>query len=482
MAKDHNILDYGAQSGGEKLNTTAIQKAIDKAHEEGGGRVIIPKGVFLSGSIVIKSNVELHLKRKAVLLGSAHPDDYIQLHRWKALVMADSAINISISGKGTIDGQGCKLALHIDSLYYAGKIPERRYTHKEKRPVPDIRPQIIEFWQCKNIVVSGITVQNGASWVQTYDLCENLLIDGIKVHSTAYWNNDGIDVIDSKNVTITNCYVNSADDGICIKSMKHPYGMTGICDGITIRNCVVRSSASAVKLGTSSYTGFKNVLIENIKVFDTYRSAIALEIYEGGILENAVVRNIKAVNTGNAIFIRLGKKDYENRPTGTLKNVTIKNVKVKIAKGRPDEGYPLKGPALPFFHNVFPSSITGIPGHPVENVVLENIKIIYPGGGNPCYANMPVSRLEQVPEQIEAYPEFSMFGELPAWGFYVRHVDGLVMKNIKIRVRKKDYRPAMVFDDVSDLQMDRVMSSGDPKENDLIFNNVGKRVHTAPDF
>lgn len=460
FAKKYDITDFGAKGDGKTLNTKAIQKTIDKAYADGGGVVIIPKGRFLSGSIVLKSNIELRLYRNAVLLGSTQPDDYIKIKRWKALVMANEAKNIAITGKGSIDGQGCELALRIDSLYYEGEIPERRYDKPEKRPVPDIRPQLIEFVNCRNIKVTDIKLKNAASWVQSYDCCTDLLIDGIKVNSRAFWNNDGIDIIDCKRVRIVNCYVDAADDGICIKSFKRFPDTLAYCDDIYVGNCTVISSASAVKLGTSSYGGFKNILIEDIRVKDTYRSAIAIECYEGGFLENVTARDFYATNTGNAIFIRLGNKFGEKRETGTVKNVTIEDIKVKVPLDRPDEGYDLKGPALPFFHNVFPSSITGIPGHPVENVVLRDIKIYYPGEGDACYARMPLNRIEDVPEQISMYPEFSMFGELPAWGLYVRHVDGITISDVKLRAKRQDYRAGVVYDDVKNIKESKLKISG----------------------
>ena len=131
----------------------------------------------------------------------------------------------------------------------------------------------------------------------------------------------------------------------------------------------------------------------------------------------------------------------------------------------------MRGPALPFFHNIFPSSITGIPGHPVQNLTLENIEITYPGRGNKGLAYMPLNRLDDIPEKISDYPEFSMFGELPAWGFYVRHVDGLIMKNISIGIKSPDYRPAFVFDDVKGLQLETVDIQGDDKTDKVILKD-----------
>lgn len=467
FSKDYNIVSFGAVPDGQTLNTIAIQTAIDKAFEDGGGRVLIPAGRFLSGSVVLKSGVEIHLLENAVLLGSTQIKDYIKMNRWKALVMADSQSDIAITGMGTLDGQGRQLALNIDSLFYIGQIDSTQYTFPEKRPREYLRPQVIEFVQCKNIKVTGVTVKNAASWVQTYEKCENITIDRIRVISDAYWNNDGIDIGDCKNVRITNCYVNSADDGICLKS----HSLTHFCDSVYIANCVIRSSASAIKFGTASAGGFKNVVIENIKVYDTFRSAIAIETVHGGTIENIFVNNIEAVNTGNAIFIRIGRR-YDSRPLGIMRNVTLKNIKVEVCFERPDYAYDLRGPSLPFFHNIFPASITGVPEAHIGDVTLENIEIVYPGRGNNALANMPIQRLDEVPEKKQAYPEFSMFGELPAWGFYVRHVDELTMKNIKIKIKEPDYRPAFVFDDVKKLELEAIDIGGDDKANPIILHNV----------
>lgn len=463
-AQDFNIIDYGAVADGKTLNTIAIQNAIDAAYGNGTGRVIIPSGVFLSGTIILKSNVELHFLENAVLLGSTNPNDYQKLNRWKALVMANRAHNIAITGKGKIDGQGRALALHIDSLFYAGVLDSMDYELNNKRPKVTVRPQLIEFIECTNVVVKNVTLVNSASWLQTYERCSDVIIDSIIVRTDAYWNNDGLDIDNCRNVRITNSDINSADDGICIKSQLPDF----ICDSIYIANCVVRSSASAVKFGTVSHGGFKNVVIENIQVYDTYRSAIAIECVDGGILENIFVNNIKAINTGNAIFIRLGERTKRG-DGGTLRNVVISNMDVEIAFERPDYAYDIRGPELPFFYNPFPASITGIPGNNVENITLENIKIQYPGRGNKGMAYMPLSRLDDVPEKIKDYPEYSMFGELPAWGFYVRHVSGIIFKNIQLSIVASDYRPAFVIHDAQKVMLENIYIHGDSKLHHVIL-------------
>ncbi|HRX10197.1 MAG TPA: glycosyl hydrolase family 28 protein [Draconibacterium sp.] len=472
VAGEVNIVSFGAVADGKTINTKFIQSAIDKANQDGGGTVIVPEGVFLTGSIVLKTGVELRLEKNAVLLGSTNPFDYRGLNRWKALVLADGQENISITGKGTIDGQGRRLALNVDSLFYIGELDSVHYNLRRKRPNEHMRPQNIEMVNCSNVKISEVTVKNAACWVQTYDRCINLTIERIRVESDAYWNNDGMDISDCKNVIITGCYVNSADDGICLKSHSAGYWN----DNITISDCTVRSSASAIKFGTASTGGFKNVKIENIKVFDTFRSAIAIESVDGGVLENIEVNNINAANTGNAIFIRLGHRNSDG-PVGTLRNVTIKNVKAQIAFDRPDNDYDLRGPDLAFFHNPFPCTIAGIPGHNVENVKLENIEITFPGRGNNGLAYLPINRLNDVPEQKDEYPEFSMFGELPAWAFYVRHVNGLILNNVVVKAEAPDYRPAFVFDDVKNLQLDKISISKANNNPVLILKDVeGEKI------
>ena len=465
---DYNILKFGAVVDGKTLNTNSIQAAIDEASKKGGGQVIIPEGRFLTGTIVLKSGVDLHLDDNAVLLGSKDPYDYPFMkavlvknestdHRRGALIYSDHQTNIKISGNGTVDGQGRELALHIDSLFYVGKLDTMYYNLRRKRP--GRRPGNIAIINCENVSVTGVTIKNAAGWVTTYELCKNLLIDHVRIDSDAYWNNDGMDIVDCTNVRVTNNFVNSADDGICLKS-ENPGSMD---DSVYVANCTVRSSASAVKFGTASHGGFRNVTIKNIKVYDTFRSAIALESVDGGILENVLVDGIDAKNTGNPIFIRLGHRN-EDGEVGTLKNITIRNVKVQVPYGPPDLNYEIRGPELSFFHNPFPSSITGIPGHYPENITLENIEITYPGKGNKGYAFMPVYRLNNIPEVENQYPEFSMFGELPAWAFYVRHVKGLTLKNISVKADDKDYRPAFVFDDVDNINMN-VISIGKANNN-----------------
>ena len=461
--KEFLITYFGAKGDGKTMNTIAIQKAIDAAFKNKGGVVVLPKGEFLSGSIQIKTNVSLYLEEGAVLLGSTNPQDYIKMdfagrpdspkkddNSQMALVLAHKATNIKLYGKGKIDGQGLELALHIDSLHHAGIVVDPNYTTRRNRPNETMRPKLFRFSQCDGVIIEGLEAGAASCWGLSFELCSNLSIDGLKIVNRSYWNNDGIDITDCKNVKITNCDIDSGDDGICLKSYYPGYAN----DGIYIANCTIKSSASAIKFGTASFGGFKNVVIKDIEVSDTFRSAIAIESVDGAEIENIDVSNINAVNTGNAIFIRIGQRSGDK--AGSIKNVSIKNINVQVPFGRPDLNYNVRGPEVDFFHNPFPSSIVGIPGYQIENVSLENITISYPGRATKGMAYVPLNRLDQVPEVIKEYPEFSMFGELPAWAFYVRHAKGISFKNIKVTLDDTDFRPAFVFDDVQNLNMEQI--------------------------
>jgi len=296
------------------------------------------------------------------------------------------------------------------------------------------------------------------------------VIDRIKVQSTAYWNNDGLDITDSKNVRITNCFINSSDDAICLKSEDARF----LCENIYIDSCILRSSANGFKLGTASVGGFKNIVVRNLTVYDTYRSAIALESVDGGILENIDIRDVTATNTGNAIFIRRGHRNV-NGKVGSLKGVYIADVKAEIPLLKPDQGYPLEGPpdhlnpglykmprrpsqyhiyGHPFLpYNLIPSSIVGLPGYPVENVLLENIEITYGGKADKNIAFIAPDAITKIPENKDRYPEFSMWGELPSWGFYMRHASGIKFNNVILKYIHDDFRPAIVMDDVKSSMM-----------------------------
>jgi len=466
-AKDYPASLFGINSDGVTLNTRSIQFAIDHIQQQGGGRLVFDVGRFLSGSIHLKSNVTIHLLEGAVLLGTLNPLDYDR-KGLTAFILSHDQQNIAITGKGVIDGQGREVARNVAALVHKGLIKD---AFRNDRPEVAIRPMLIYFRSCKNILISGVTMRNAAAWVQTYDQCTNLLVDSITVDSRAFWNNDGIDIVDCDSVAITNSYIDSDDDGVCLKS----HDPNAVCQNILVRNCTIRSSANGIKFGTASLGGFKNVKLVNIKVFDTYRSAIALEAVDGGFLENVEADSIYVVNSGHAIFLRIGERIKGKK--GRLENIRIKNVTAEIAATKPDAGYEYEGPIEDMPRNISPPIIiAGLPGSLIKNVSFTNIELKHPGGGNPQFAKILLNELDKVPEIPASYPEFSKFLELPAWGIYIRHAINIQFNNLKLFRDKKDYRTAIVLDDVHHSQFISTTIKEPEKKKSLHQHNTSEII------
>lgn len=450
----------GAIGDGQTLCTRAIQQAIDSVSAQPeGGRVYIGPGRWLTGMIRLKSHVELYLHPQATLLGSTNPYDYDAVNQGMGkrgdedvhlgLIVSDSAQHISICGLGTIDAQGLDLALAIDSLHHTGERLDPNYNQRRQRP--STRPKLFFLDHSQHIYVHGVTLRNSAGWGLSVDRSQHILIDSVTVVNRGYWNNDGIDINDCQHAVISRCDVNSADDGICLKSDYPDLG----CEDIRIQDCRIASSASAVKFGTASYGGFRNVTIRGIDVRDTFRSAIAIESCDGGLIDSILVEDVHAVNTGNPIFVRLSGR-HSDPHYGQVRNITLRRIQCQVPFGRPDQDYDLRGPEVNYFHNPWPSSIAGLPGHPVQNVLLEDIDLLYPGRATKGMAYMGLYRVKEVSEAEREYPEFTMFGELPSWAFYVRHVSGITFRNVSVRLADADFRPAFVFDDVQGLRLDNI--------------------------
>lgn len=447
---------------GKTLVTAQLQQAIDRIAKKGGGILVLTPGTYLSGSIFLKTGVRLRLQEGAMLLGSDNPyhyqlvdvgvsgDDSRHDNACMALVMAKDAQHIGIEGKGVIDGNGLQLALNADSLHHTGENVDAHYNERRQRPSELVRPKLIFLTGCSDVVLDGGHYRSSANWGLSFDLCRDMRLRHLHVLNRAYWNNDGIDVTDCQNVLIEDCHINSADDGICLKS----YHVDSGNENITIRDCEIVSSASAVKFGTASWGSFRHIDIGGITIKDTFRSAIAIESVDGACIEDVNVHDISAVNTGNAIFVRLGQRAGDRK--GRIDNVTIRNLYCQVPFGRPDEAYDLRGPEVDFFHNPFPSSVCGIPGNKIGRVTIENVTIDCPGRATRGMGYMPLWRAKDVPERVEKYPEFSMFGELPAYGFYLRHVGEVAFRNVRLNLAAEDFRPAFVMEDVDSCAMEGV--------------------------
>ena len=466
--KDYLATDFGAKADGITLNSASIQAAIDFASANGGGRVVFTPGNFVTGTIYVKDGVTLHLESGATLLGSTNPWDYVKdpYVGWTSMIFSIKQKNVGITGKGTINGRGFITANHMVEYIHRGLFEDPL---KLDRPNEVNRPENIYFRECENVTITGITLKDPGSWNQTYDQCRNVYVDGLTVDSKSYWNNDGIDIVDCEDVVIRNCYIDAADDVYCFKSHSHDH----MCKNVLLENCVGRSSANGVKFGTVSKGGFKNFVIRNITMFDTYRSAVTFAAVDGGEIEDILVDGVRSLHTGNVVFLRMGErwnkitslglseKDRKDvrRKTPCMKNVTIRNVYAEVPMDKPDAGYNYEGPIEDLPRNISPAIIVaGIPQYKMENVVLENFEIVMPGAGNPLYAfrGTTPEDLDGIDEMIDYYPEFSQWKELPAWAAYLRHAKGVTLRNIVFKAAAPDYRPAVVADDIDGLKMENI--------------------------
>ncbi len=432
-AQDFNITSFGAKGDSLTLNTKSIQSAIDAAAVH-GGTVIIPAGIFRSGTLYMKSHVSLFVSKGAKLIGSVDSTDYPDnipsvsgkkphMSFWKkmptkALVYADNQDDISIRGEGTIDGNG---------------------GHKNFKTFNDDpnRPKLIMFINCRDVLVENVYLINSAFWLQHYFGCDRVKIKGITVFNHANHNNDGID-IDSRNVTISDCIIESTDDAICLKSDADFFS----CENIVITNCVLASDCNLIKFGTASFGGFKNITVSNCVFRKPSKPAwikktpgadsvsalagLALEIVDGGTMEKININNIVMDGVQTPIFIRLGKRNG----VGVLKDVIISNIQASA-------------------HSLIPSSITAVAGAYVQNVLLKDIFLYVKGEGTLEDAN------RIVPDPEKKYPENVMFGaSLPAYGLFIRHAKGITCQNIQFNLLAKDSRPAIFLDDVQSIKMD----------------------------
>ena len=413
-----DVRAFGAKGDGVTLDTAAIQRAIDDAAGRGGGTVTVPPGVYLCGTIHLRSYITLELQSGAMLLGSSNNSDYAPYEKLPfkplddeettyfdhALVTGTGLEHVAVVGSGTIDGNHFKRG----------------------------GPKTLALNNCKHVTVHGITVRNSANYAVSFLGCDWVDVTGVTVLNSQA---DGIDPDNCRFVRIANCFVDSRDDAICPKASM-ALGRPGLTEGLTVTNCQIRTNAANFKLGTESTGTFRNVAFSNCVMLPKAagrRSTAGFEIsmVDGGRIENVVISNVSMESVSAPFFIRLGNRGRgQAQPSpGILRGVLIDNV---VARGI-----------------VLAGSITGLPSHPVRDVVLSNVMIEADGGwpGPVGFA---------VPELPDGYPKAWMFGHLPAYAIYSRHVRGLTMRNVRIHARSRDERPPLVFDDVLDKALDGV--------------------------
>jgi hypothetical protein len=410
------VTEFGAKGDGQTLDTDPLQQAIDACGQNGGGTVRFPPGRYLTGTLRLRSRVTLEFDPGATLLGSRRLEDYPSIvpsirsytdnYTERSLLYGEQLEHVTLRGRGIIDGQGAAF-----------------------KGAYKVRPYLIRMVSCRDVSVHELTLKDSPMWVQHYLACEEVLIDGITVRSKCNANNDGIDIDGCQRVRIANCDIQSGDDAMVLKAtLNRP------CQQVVISNCLLSSDCNAFKLGTESNGGFSDIALSNCVLYDTRLAGIALEMVDGGTLERVTVSNVTMTNVRGPIFIRLGDRARpfqagQPRPgVGRLRSVQLSDIQ---ATGADPAG----------------CSISGLVEHPVESVTLSNIRLHFAGGGAEDQARRPV------PEKPESYPEYSMFGTLPAYGFYCRHARNVAFNNLEVSCAKPDARPSLICDDVDQLRL-----------------------------
>ena len=452
-----DVREFGAKGDGVNTDTQAIQSAIDTCAQNSGGMVVFPTGKYLTGSIFLKSNVTLYLSAQAVLLGSTNNDDYHSRESayWPEdflgiLIYADGQRNIGLAGPGAIDGQGAAFPYGMEN-FCAEELSEMEQTQSFPRPI------LVCFQSCQNISVTDITMQNSASMCLQCEESENITINGLRIDNRVNQNNDGMDLLACKNVRISNCDITCGDDAIAIFTSARNFVIT---------NCIISTRWAAFRMGPFSTGTFKDIAISNCVIYDTYGCAVKMQMVEGGVMENICFDNLVMDNVTGPISLRLAGflgwrlERKQSLPIGTLRNIRFNNIQAKVA----DNAYPLEHEG-PRNEGELRSciNITGLPCYNVEGITFSNIHITYPGGGTTKEAAR-----RDIPELKDRYPEYHMFGILPAYGLYVRHAHGITLENVRFELAEQDFRPAIVCDDVEDLELSGFRAEGNPKAESLI--------------
>lgn len=490
------VRKFGAKGDGKALDSPAINKAIDAAAAAGGGTVLFTAGTYRSFSIRLKSNVALYLDQGATILAADPRDgdgkydppepnpwdqyqDFGHSHWHNSLIWGENLENVSILGPGKIWGKGLvrsggqsRTKEQNDALEKQGPDPKAGpfgYPNARDAVEPGWGNKAISLKLSRNVIIRDISILHGGHFAILATGVDNLTIDNVKIDT----NRDGIDVDACKNVRISNCTINSPfDDGICPKS-SHALGYARATENVTITNCQVSgydegtlldgtykrefrnqngtfSPTGRIKFGTESNGGFKNITVSNC-VFD-YSRGLALEAVDGGLLEDITISNITMRDISNSpIFLRLGSRNRgpsETTKVGAMRRVIISNVVVYNADPK------------------YSSIISGIPNYLIEDVQLSNIRVYAKGGGTKEQAAL------EPPERENIYPEPAMFGELPSYGFFIRHVKGLQMRDVELNYLSPDVRPAFWLNDVRGAEFIHVKAKRESDGPTFVLKNV----------
>ena len=391
-----NLLKAGGKNDGKTLNTKAIAKAIDKLSEQGGGSLYFPSGTYLTGPIMLKSNITLDLDAGAVLSFSDDFDLYmpyvemryegVVMKSFHPLIYAYEAENISIKGRGTLEGNGrawWEETWRLEVAFYKGELKNAAPTKYQQawldanpdfsiEPQSDwkntlarhwFRPPFIQLYKCKNILIEGVHIQNSPFWTVNPEFCDNLTIQGLTIENPDSPNTDGINPESCTNVHISNCHISVGDDCITIKSGRDLQGRqyAAPCENITITNCTMLSGHGGVVIGSEMSGDVRKITISNC-VFDGTDRGIRLKSTRGrgGIVEEIRVSNIVMKNIQKeAIILNLFYSNVPQEPV-TERTPIFRNIHISGMTGSEVKSA---------------GSILGIPEMPISNISIEDVNI-----------------------------------------------------------------------------------------------------------
>ena len=445
----NNVFDvrsFGAVSDGKTLNSKAVQLAIDECAKQGGGKVVFSKGDYCLSTVFLKSNVEIVIKKDARILGSQDFYDYAPQEKLDYPLYQDASH--SYFDCSMFVGKGCENI----AIYGGGIIDMRSVWDKDNvRDMVHRGPKCIALRECKNVDIHGIEIYHATDLAIYFAGCDNVEIHHLKMRVYI----DGISPDNSSNVNIYNCDIETGDDGIVFKS-SYTLNKLGVCENIIVKNCRVKSRCSALKFGTETNGGFRNIYIENVDIRETRITGIAIESVDGAIIDCITIKNVSMRNVGAPLFIHLGNRmrGPEGRKAGKIENILLENI---VAEG-PYEPYEciewryssfVKKDTLQYpwqtevakqeWGTPFTNNVCGLKDNPLRNITLKNVKFITQGGIQEYQ--------REVPENADGYPEVFVYGHtLPAHGIYFRYVDGLILENVEMQTYLPDVREAIVFD------------------------------------
>ncbi len=452
-----NVLqEKGVHADAKTLNTQALQRIVDRLSASGGGTLVFPAGTYLTGTLRLKDNITLHLEPGAVLLGSPELKDYPEtnipfptmnnLFYRHALLYAEGAANIGITGSGMIDGQGNARSFKRRST----KAPERYMN----------RPSLLRFVNCTGVRLRDVRIKDAGFWVTHFLACKDVVVDGVSIESrTANYNNDGLDIDCCDNVRISDCNINSQDDAICLKSTGQR-----VCRNVVITNCVISSNCSGIRFGCEAFGGFEDITISNITMHDVGASAIQLQVFDGGILDRVILSGITMHNVNQAIFINVGHEMYpigvaeadlpikHPETMGKVRNIILRDI-LADGVGRCRRQDVNGGESMG--ENKIACLISGMPESHLESITLDTIRMRFVGKGT---AEDAASDLSEVKTGFNA----GSMGMTPAYGFYCRNVDALCMRDVEVSFENDDLRPALFLEQCAKADLCNVKGDAHP--------------------